>query len=528
MKRSWRRLLLAMALVVIAASQAAIAPRAVSQEPLRPAPDLSSVLRPLNAWMPERAAETVDDSGDALLALRQRLEALERAERQRADADWNRGQAEVLELAARDDSAASNDDPATALGRRVAELEARLQQRDAVDAKAADAAAKKFTVRPFGRIHIDAATFNQDAANLATVGDAQNGIDIRRARLGVEGEGFGRFFYRFDVDFVTFDSSTMTRPVIFDAYLDMKELPGVGNVRIGHFREPFSLERLSSTHDQPFLERSSVVNALAPFRNLGVMAFDWNECETMTWSYGLFDENTNEFGEDNHDRTGVAATGRLTWLPWYDETCQGAGLLHLGTSYSFRHVGGDSLRQFAATPEVILKHGTTGRTPNFVNTGLLPVGDYHVAGAEFSTVLGSLSFQGEYLFTAGDLSTGPSFFLHGGYVEGAYFWTGEHRNYLRQTGLFGAVTPHSSFVRAATTEGIRTGGGAWESTLRLSVLDLNDQTIAGGQMNDITAGLNWYYTVRSRVMFNYIRSNLDRGGVRSHADILAMRFQYAF
>lgn len=528
MKTSWRRLLLTTALVAIATSHDGFAPRAVSQEPFRSAPTATSHPRSVSAKTPERDAETIDDSEPLLHSLQQRLDALERAEQQRRETDWNRGQAEVVGLAALSDDSSPRDDLAATLGLRVAELEERLRRRDAADSKAASAASKKFTVRPFGRIHIDAATFNQDPANLATVGDAQNGVDIRRARLGVEGEGFGRFFYRFDVDFVTFDSSTMTRPVIFDAYLDMKELPGVGNVRIGHFREPFSLERLCSTHDQPFLERASVVNALAPFRNVGVMAFDWNECETMTWSYGLFDENTNEFGEDNNDRTGVAATGRVTWLPWYDETCQGESLLHLGASYSFRHIGGNSTRQFASTPEVILKQGALIRTPNFVNTGLLPIGDYQIAGAEFSTVLGSLSVQGEYMFAAGDLSTGPSFFLHGGYVEGSYFWTGEHRNYIRQTGLYGAVVPHASFVRTATTEGIQNGSGAWESTLRLSVVDLNDKSIAGGQMTDITAGLNWYYTVRSRVMFNYIRSNLDRGGVRSHADILAMRFQYAF
>lgn len=420
------------------------------------------------------------------------------------------------------------DDPVTALGQRVAELETRLKQREAADLKAATTASKKFTVRPFGRIHIDSATFHQDAANVATVGDAENGIDIRRARLGVEGDGFGRFFYRFDVDFVTFDQATKTRPTIFDAYLDIKELNSLGNVRVGHFREPFSLERLNSTNDQAFLERSSVVNALAPFRNLGLMAFDWNECETMTWSYGLFDENTNEFGEDYNDHTGVAATGRFTWLPWYDESSGGFSLLHLGASYSYRHIGGSSMKQFQSTPEVIIRQGPSTRTPSFVDTGLLPINDYQLAGTEFSALFGPLSFQGEYMFAAGELSTGPSFFLHGGYVESSFFWTGEHRNYLRQQGIFGAVTPNSSFVRTATPEGSQNGTGAWESTLRVSVVDLNDKAIAGGEMVDITAGLNWYYTVRSRVMFNYIHSILDRGGIRSHADILAVRFQYAF
>ena len=110
--------------------------------------------------------------------------------------------------------------------KRLAEIEKQLKKRDEADKKGADAAAKKFTVRPFGRVHIDAAAFNQDRDNKLTVGECLNGVDIRRARLGVEGEGFDTFFYRFDMDFVTFDQgsnssqSSKQRPIIVDAYFD--------------------------------------------------------------------------------------------------------------------------------------------------------------------------------------------------------------------------------------------------------------------------------------------------------------------
>lgn len=470
-----------------------------------------------------------DGTAELIKSLQLRLELLEDAERTRQLNDQEQERDRVLQTVDLLELPPSpTDDITTLLSKRVAELEGRLKQRDSADAKAAAAAKKKFTTRPFGRIHIDSATFNQDAANKATVGNALNGTDIRRARLGAEGEGFGRYFYRFDVDFVTLDQNTAQRPVIVDAYLDMKEVSLFGNLRIGHFREPFGIERLNSTHDQPFLERSAPITAITPFRNIGVMAFDWNECETMTWNYGVFNENTNEFGEDYHDGTGVAGTGRVTWLPYYEE--DGAELLHFGVSYSARHVGANGLRQFASTPEVILKQGPLPIqiTPNFVNSGLLPIDNYQIAGVEFSTVLGPLSFDGEYVFTGGNLSTGPSFYFHGGYLETSFFWTGEHRNYVRQEGRYGAVTPKSGFFQTDGTDGCEWGIGAWESTARISYVDLNDKAIAGGQMTDYTVGLNWYYTVRSRVMFNYIRSDLDRGGVRSSADIAAVRFQYAF
>lgn len=413
------------------------------------------------------------------------------------------------------------------LANRLADIENRLKSRDDADRKAADAAARKFKVRPFGRIHIDAVSFNQSDANRAVVGDARNGVDIRRARLGVEGEGFDTFFYRFDVDFVTFDSATQQRPVIVDAYLDTQNLPVLKNVRVGHFREPFSLERLDSSHDLPFLERTAAINMLAPFRNIGVMPFGWNDDETVTWAYGIFSENTNEFGEQVTDRTGLSFTTRVTTLPWYDEYAEGRYLWHVGASYSYRNLS-NPLRQFSQVPEVQLKEDGSSRTPNWVNTGSLSINDYHVMGFETTTVLGSLSIQGEYVGLFANQTNGETAYLHGGYLEALYFLTGENRNYNRKFGNFGAVTPHSNFFRVRTDTGIETGSGAWEVGARVSNVDLISGNVQGGDMLNMTFGLNWYYAVRSRVMFNYIHSFLDRGGVDSTADMFATRFQFAF
>ncbi len=421
--------------------------------------------------------------------------------------------------------ASNRDDVIAQLTDRLAEVELKLQQREAIDLQAADKAKQKFVVRPFGRVHIDAGAFSQDDANKTSVGaDAHNGVSIRRARLGVEGEGFDRFFYRLDVDFVTFDQSTATRPTIFDAYLDVQKLPVFGNLRVGHFREPFSLERLDSSNDQPFLERSAAVNTLAPFRNVGLMAFDWNADETMTWSYGVFNEATNEFGEDNRDRTGLAGTGRVTWLPFVND--DGSRLLQVGASYSYRKLGKTN-RDFASRPEINLKEGALS-TPNFVDTGLLQIHDYHVAGLEMSSVLGPLSFQGEYIALAGVQSDNQSLFLHGGYLEAMYWLTGEHRNFNRTQGRYGSVTPKHPF--RCDDQGDCDGcfGGAWELTGRVSWFDLDHGSLHGGRLTNLTCGLNWNYAVRSRVMLNYIHSFLERNSVNSNADIFAVRLQYAF
>lgn len=412
------------------------------------------------------------------------------------------------------------------LARRLAEVEAKLKTREDADASAAEAAAKKFSVRPFGRIQIDSATFSQDDDSKATVGDVSNGVDIRRARLGVEGEGFDIYSYRLDVDFVTFDGITDLRPTIFDAYVDVRQLPVFGNLRVGHFREPFSIERLESSNDLPFLERSTGVATLVPVRNIGIMAFDSNADETRTWSWGVFHEATNEFGESLRDATALAVTGRTTWVPYFEKSANGPHLLHLGASYSYRNLN-PQIAQFDAPPEVVIKEGLT-QTPSFVDTGMIDLEDYHLAGIEALTNLGPLSFQGEYIFLAGQRQNTDRVCFQGGYVEAMWWLTGEHRNYNRKLGIHGAVQPNSSFTSHEEDDGLCVGGGAWELAARVSYLNLNSGSIQGGSLTDLTLGLNWNYAVRSRVMFNYIHAFLDRSSLRSNADIFAVRFQVAF
>lgn len=433
------------------------------------------------------------------------------------------------------------EDLVESLSRRLADVEKQLKKRDDADKKADDAAGKKFVVRPFGRVHIDGANFEQDTDNRATVGNAMSGFDLRRARFGFEGEGFDTFFYRFDIDFASLDAgsnnaiSPNKRPVVVDAYIDTLNLPLMGNLRVGRFREPFGLDRLDSTHDLPFMERALPTNALVPFRNLGLMGFDCNEAETMTWAYGVFTENSNAYGEALPSSGGIAATGRATWLPWYDEFANGRYLFHLGASYSYRLVSNHRTR-FGTIPEIGIKQDTAlslFQTPRFVNTPLIDMLDYHVAGVEALTHLGSLTLQGEYTFVQGDQIGNPNLFFHGGYVEAMYFLTGEHRSYLRKLGIHGPTLLHNNFFRVDTEHGIQTGPGAWEATARVSTLDLNSQNINGGQLTDLTLGLSWYFAPRSRIMFNYVHAFLEAKGLNttvtdSNADIYAVRYQWAF
>lgn len=416
----------------------------------------------------------------------------------------------------------------------VADLEKRLAavEQELAKAKKADdptkpvpAAGGPFTIKPFGRMHTDMLFFNQDADNMAQFGNLQNGVDIRRARLGVFGEGWEVLAYRFDVDFVTKDPQTLERPTIFDAYLDVQKLPLLGTIRVGHFREPFSLERLDSTNDLPFLERSTPVNTFAPFRNLGAMAFNVNEEKTATFALGGFREATNEFGEDAGDNGGTAVTTRGTWLLYYDEPAQGRYLTHLGASYSFRDPN-DKTRRFSQVPEAVLHVGNVN-FPRFVDTGLIATQNLQQFGVEWSTVWGPFSAQAEYVGTFVDQLGNPDLYLHGAYAQLTCFLTGENRNYNRDLGIYQGVAPFTNFFCVDGVRGVCLGRGAWEAVARYSWIDLRSQNINGGELTDVTFGLNWYFATRNRLMFNYIHAFLDRG-LYSNADIFSTRLQVNF
>ena len=104
-------------------------------------------------------------------------------------------------------------------------------------------------------------------------------------------------------------------------------------------------------------------------------------------------------------------------------------------------------------------------------------------------------------------------------MQASYLITGETRKYAHKTGGFRAVTPDRNFRSKDN------GLGAWEVAIRYSTIDLNDGIVQGGQLDDVTLGLNWYLNFNTRVMFNYVMADLKGVG---DVNIFQTRFQIFF
>ncbi len=394
-----------------------------------------------------------------------------------------------------------------------------------------ESADKQFHLHVGGLAQIDTVwLIGPQSLFAATGGGSSNGVGnaqatlIRRAILQADGEIFGQFdyFVQFDFANASNDNSGLeppsfgnltSSPAPLNVWMQVREVPYLGNVRVGNQNKPIGMTNNTPGAFLPFMERPDNQDAFyGPFDNgysLGISAQNWTESERMTWFYGVFQPATNVFGVALNKYTVGA---RLTALPWYED--EGQRLIHLGLGYLGGEIVMDQLRDRARP---LLRNAPGFAVPVLVDTGEIPGSKQYTLAPEFAMVWGPLTIQAEYagqFLTQAVASNGQNqgtIFYHGGYVEVLYFLTGEHQDYIRREGVFGRVVPRHDY-HCKKTDGFR-GCGAWQIGTRFSYLDLNDKAIQGGQVYDWTAGLNWYLNPNMKVQLNYIAEHRSTPGV---------------
>ncbi len=477
-------------------------------------------------------AQDLNEFRDAeMKALLERVQRLEK-ELQKVQRPW-----EAPQPISYDDGAAKGADTAPAMPK--------------AETKKTETKKKTYPdVKLGGFFQADAMRFSQDANNIATVGDAQDGYDFRRARLYGYGDVFYNTSFKLEMDF-----AFPGRPQFMDVWVDFKYVPTLGHVRVGQWRQPFSMTGLTSVTQLPFLERA-LPFAFAPFRQIGFGFYDYSVDETATWALSAFRYPTDVFGNNVGDPGGFGLAGRFTELLYYDNC--GRRLLHVGVAYSFADPSNNGIIYQDAT-EVFMGQGAqsrigtfnnipAGSNPStvptrllpFVSTGIIPARNYNLIGFEAAGVYNSAWFQAEWMHNTVRQIGGPNLNYTGGYVQGGYFLTGEVRQYDGKSGVLTQPNP---------LRNVGCGGcGAWEVVARGSFIDLSDMgnVIANplgplvpgqasgirdrrGTLTDFTFGVNWYMNPNTKFQFNYIRAMLNNNLLgRSNCDIVAMRAQLNF
>ncbi len=325
-----------------------------------------------------------------------------------------------------------------------------------------------------GRVMLDAAYYDEDKTKLG------DGTEVRRARLEAEGRLFHDWTYELGVDFAGGSSDVKNAYIGYEGWWP-------ASFKMGQFKEPFSLEEMTSSKYITFME-PALPNAFAPGRNIGIGAHRY--WETLTAAGGLFGEAFDSDPDDEGDE-GWGAAGRLTYAPLHLET----RAVHLGAAAEYRKPDDSDEIRFRTLPEshvTDVRYANTDITIDKDKVKILEVDNTVKYVLEAAGVWGPFSVQGEYIHTDVNRNSGfEDVSFDGWYTFASWFLTGESRRYRARNGAFGRIKPQHRY-------------GAWELAARYSTIDLSDGPVTGGEEKNITLGLNWYINSQLRAMANYI------------------------
>src|SRR5262249_27544030 len=107
----------------------------------------------------------------------------------------------------------------------------------------------------------------------------------------------------------------------------------------------------------------------------------------------------------------------------------------------------------------------------FVPTITIPATQNQLYNVQWAVVWGPFSAQAEWDASYVEQIGGGPVFLHGSYVYGSWFLTGEHREYVRKDGKFGGPKVRSPFLCMSGPRTLCCGPGAWELAARFAYLN---------------------------------------------------------
>ena len=416
-----------------------------------------------------------------------------------------------------------------------------------------------------GMVHYDGRLVR---SNLPRVSDKDSasvadGFEFRRVRLGVNGNVYK------DVDYEIIINATGTDTNILETgFLNFSANKDV-QVRVGRFRQPYSLEAMTKDNAIDFLERS-YGDQLGPNKQLGVGV--WGEPRKgLTYALAISQAGFNE--STNVDNIGGLGTGRAT-VNFGELSNLDGQVIHLGAS---THRGKYDVVPTTSTDTYAASDGKTRATLLSYRTesrGLANAYRVQIGGEVLSTLgyglsandaasvnktLNDLEFayaNGAFKFQAEasnlnldataasnvNLSTYNSVNLTSStiYYDLIYNLTGERWSDAYKGGSFGFVKPHSNFKLG------QGGTGAWQLAVRVSSYKSSYTPVVAGNSrqenssgaNTITYGVNWLLNPSTAVKVNYAQTKFDTpvtylstqptGATTSTENVFSVRAQINF
>jgi phosphate-selective porin OprO/OprP len=346
-----------------------------------------------------------------------------------------------------------------------------------------------------GLVQADYYSYNDDVALLSgDVGDgSDNDANMRRAELVLKGKGPGMWNW-----VAGYDASA-------DKWLDVNvqyKFNGFTFIRVGQYKQPNSLEELSSTKNNDFISKAMTTNLQGVGRRVGIAAGTGADNWSITGS-AFTRELTRNLGEGN----GFGVRG--TWAPMLEA----GNFLHLGLSLvglEARDPGsapgatpvfdGDGRARFRVRPDADLAGVRLVDSGQFTDAQRI-----RTTGAEVARVHGPFKLQSEYMRTNVGRDAHEDYDFDSWYVSGVWNLTGETWTY--KDGVVATSLPSEP------------ASGMWQIGLRYDHVDLNDGSftapstvtgVLGGKESNWTVGVNWYLRSNFKLAANYVKVSSER------------------
>ncbi|MDR3196936.1 MAG: OprO/OprP family phosphate-selective porin [Planctomycetaceae bacterium] len=355
-----------------------------------------------------------------------------------------------------------------------------------------------------GRLFLDSYTADEDA----NINRLKNTAGIREMQFAISGNGFDSFDYKFELSLSPGGTANTGRVNLVDNWIGVKNVPFLGYVRAGHFKPEIGLAFPTSALHTPLTEFITPSRTFGLGRRFGVSSEHLFAKDRIRLFYGVFQggeiNNSRSIQDDN---PGTVFNARLTAAPIYEN--EGRQVFHIGGHWAYVQSQNDSA-SLSANP------GGINWFTSLLGTGSFANNNHHRAGLELALQNGRLSASSEwYVVKYADHGTSPERTASGGYVELGYFLTNDYRSYQLKSGAFGSAKVKHNFHPFQSGDwNLIDGLGAWQLIFQWGYLDLQDwRNVSGngGRQNDLTFGVNWFWTSNIRWIFEYVHSQQNTG-----------------
>lgn len=366
-----------------------------------------------------------------------------------------------------------------------------------------------------GRLQIDGNAFMGEHSG-------HSSLFVRRARLAALVK-WHRYFSAFvEAEF------GKGKAALNDGFLTIAFQPQ-WQLRLGQFKQPFSMEELHSDNWIWTIERS-VANRLAPSRDVGAMLFGDIGKGNFYYFLSVYNGNGKNTAGDIDEAKDFGA--RLVWAPLRFTGKQLFRDFYIGAAaaYGVQH---SEAADWWGGGKLTAQAGTTWFK---VDPAVRQDGGRLRYGVELFWSVGPLAVMGELMRVGFDglevdsldadgnvtSTTRRDLAIWGGYVTFSWLITGEHAGF--QGGRPVAIKPKRDFGL-----GPGQGWGAWQLVFRYDFaradaawrdLDYVDSAAYTSGVRGITLGLNWYLNDMVRGMLNYYNYRFDQD-ITAGSDILS-------